>query len=434
MKVLTKEVFGWAMFDFANSSYTTVIITAIFNLYFIEGVVGDPNHGDYLWGMTLSISYLIVVLVSPILGAIADFSALKKRFLLFTSLVCVGFTAPLYFVGPGDLILAMTFVILSNIGFSMGENLISSFLPEITTKDHIGRVSGYGWGLGFLGGILALLGSIVILKSMDGDSLGYKLIYPFVALFFALSAIPTFLWVKERGTRHQDIQGLRAYAQIGYQQLMSTFRHLSDFKELVKLLFAFFFYNAGLITVIAFAVPYAKEVFGFEKGELIVLIIVSNVAASIGAILFGFIQDKIGAKRTLAITVAWWIVTVLGIYSVESQKGFWVMASMAGFGLGSAQSATRAMVGLFSPKSRLAEFYGFWGMFGKLSSILGLYSFGLLSYVTSSKKLALLSTAVFFIIGFIILLWINEKKGIQRSTSYDRDITKIEETGPADEL
>ncbi len=419
MKILNKEVFGWAMFDFANSSYTTVIITAIFNQYFISVVVGDPNRGDYLWGITLSISYLIVVFASPIVGAIADFSGSKKRFLLFTTLICVSFTAPLYFVGEGDLLFAMIFVILSNIGFSLGENLISSFLPEITTKEHIGRVSGYGWGLGFLGGILALLGSIVILKSFEDGSSAYPLIYPFVAVFFAVSVIPTFLWVKERGRRHQDIQGLKAYTQIGYQQLIKTFRHLGDFKELVKLLLAFFFYNAGLITVIAFAVPYAKDVFGFKNAELIVLIIVSNVAASIGAVLFGLIQDKIGAKRTLLITVAWWIITVLGIYSVESQKGFWVMASMAGFGLGSTQSATRAMVGLFSPKSKLAEFYGFWGVFGKLSSILGLYSFGLLSYMTLSKPLALLSTGAFFVVGFTMLLWVNEKKGIHQSKSYD---------------
>ncbi len=418
---LNKEILGWSLFDFANSSYTTVIITVVFSRYFVKVVVDDSsgNYGEYLWGMTLSISYALVVLFSPIVGAIADYSGNKKKYLIYAALWCIVFTMLLYFIERGDLYIAMLFIILSNFGYSMTENLISSFLPEITTSENIGKVSGFGWGLGYFGGILSLIISILILQWIEEGEYAVRVTCILIGVFFGLSALPSFLWLKERGLRMGVLTGMSGYTKIGYQRLKDTLIHLKDFKELIKLLIAYFFYYAGLMTVISYAAIYAEKVFHFKDTELIIMIIVINLTSSVGAFLFGYVQDKIGAKISLIISVLLWVGTILGIYYTTTQTGFWIMANIAGIGIGSTQSATRALVGLFSPSHKLAEFYGFWGFFGKLSSILGLYSFGLLSYILNSQRLALLSTLILFILGLILLFLIKESEGISHAKEYN---------------
>ncbi|MDH4127580.1 MAG: MFS transporter [Spirochaetota bacterium] len=421
--IINKEVFGWAMFDFANSSYTTIIITTIFSTYFVNVVVGE-NTGTFWWGLTLSISYLLVALSSPIVGAIADYSGSKKKFLFYFFLVCIIFTFLLFFVGKGDLYMGMLFVIVSNVGFAMGENLISSFLPEIASSKDIGMVSGFGWSFGYIGGILSLIGSLIILMNLDDKIFASRLTILFTAIFFAVSVVPTFVWLKDRSEKHR-LNGMSEYFKVGYNRLINTFHHVKIFKDLMKLLLAYFFYFAGLTVIISFSAIFAESAYKFSKEELILLIIFVNTTASIGAFVFGFVQDKIGAKLTLIFTLILWIITISLIYFIDGKLWFWILANVAGIGLGSTQSATRAMVGLFSPKPKLAEFYGFWGFFGKLSSILGPITFGLLSNFNSSKynlksdlKFALLSALVFFIIGFVILFLVNEKEGIRQAQAY----------------
>ncbi len=418
--ILTKEVFGWAMFDFANSSYTTIIITTMFGRYFINTVVGDniSNRGENLWGITLSISYLIVALVSPIIGTMADFASQKKKFLFITYIGCILFTALLYLVSNGDILIAIIFFILSNICFSLGENLISSFLPYIASHDKIGRVSGFGWGFGYIGGILALLVSIIIVKFFGDNVYSIRLTFLFTAIFFGLSAIPTFMWLKEdkKTIRHIHIT---SYFRIGYGRILNTFRNIMAFKELVKLLISYFFYYAGLITVISFSSNYAQKTFNFSNEELILLIIMINISSAFGAFVFGIIEDKITGKNTLIIALFMWVIVIGGIYLAQTKLIFWILACIAGIGIGNTQSATRAMVGLFSPLSKSSEFYGFWGFFGKLSSVLGIYLFGFLSYITNSQQLALLSTLCFFLLGLILTLWINEEKGVKHAVEYE---------------
>ncbi len=418
---LNKEIFGWAMFDFANSSYTTVIITAIFNVYFVNTIVGDEsNSGDFLWAIALSLSYFLVALLAPIIGAIADYSSQRKRFLFYSYLVCVIFTFLLIFTGKGTLTLAIIFLVLSNAGFAFSENLVSSFLPEIATKENMGRISGYGWGLGYFGGIFSLVGSLFLLNVFKDTWFEVRSTFAFTAIFFAVSAIPTFIWLRERTLAKPKVKGLLNYAKIGYQRLGKTFAHIRQFQELIKLLFAFFLYYAGLATVISYAAIYAKKTFRFSDESIILLLIISNSTAALGAILFGFIQDRIGAKKTLVSTLILWILVITGIYFTNSKSAFWVLTSMAGLGIGSTQSATRAMVGLFSPKTKSAEFFGFWGFFGKLSAILGIGAFGLLSLITDSQKLAMLSTITLFVLGFLLLMPVNEAKGIKNALDYEK--------------
>jgi UMF1 family MFS transporter len=416
-----REIFGFMMFDFANSSYTTVIITAVFNAYFVRAVVNEANRGELLWAISLSISYFLVMIFGPVCGAMADQTGRKKRFLFVTYLLCVIFTALLFFVKPGYVLMAMVFVILSNVGYSASENFVSSFLPDIAEEKEMGRISGYAWSFGYVGGILSLVICLLIIsfyKPAGNETLPIRLSALVTALFFGAAAIPTFLWVRERRRDATSDRG-DGYFRTAFHRLGATWRNVGKFKELAKFLIALFFFYAGIMVVISFASIYAQKELGFTPSMTVLLIIVVNVTAIIGAFLFGLLGDRIGLKRTVTITLIIWVVTVIVAYFIHTQKLFWIVANLAGIAMGASQSSARALVGLFSPKSKSAEFFGFWGFAGKFSAILGILSFGLLSYLFSSNRLAILSTILYFIVGLVILLFVNEKRGREAAVSYE---------------
>jgi len=393
-----REIFGFMMFDFANSSYTTVIITAVFNAYFVRAVVNEANRGELLWAISLSISYFLVMIFGPVCGAMADQTGRKKRFLFVTYLLCVIFTALLFFVKPGYVLMAMVFVILSNVGYSASENFVSSFLPDIAEEKEMGRISGYAWSFGYVGGILSLVICLLIIsfyKPAGNETLPIRLSALVTALFFGAAAIPTFLWVRERRRDATSDRG-DGYFRTAFHRLGATWRNVGKFKELAKFLIALFFFYAGIMVVISFASIYAQKELGFTPAMTVLLIIVVNVTAIIGAFLFGLLGDRIGLKRTVTITLIIWVVTVIVAYFIHTQKLFWIVANLAGIAMGASQSSARALVGLFSPTSKSAEFFGFWGFAGKFSAILGILSFGLLSYLFSSNRLAILSTIFYF--------------------------------------
>jgi UMF1 family MFS transporter len=416
-----REIFGFMMFDFANSSYTTVIITTVFGAYFVRAVVNQANRGELLWAVTLSISYALVMLLGPVLGAMADSTGLKKRFLFATYLLCVLFTALLFFVKPGFVALAMAFVVLSNAGYSYSENFVSSFLPDIAGEHEMGRISGYAWGFGYVGGLLSLALCLVIISSLEapGDGvLAIRLSTLVTALFFGIAAIPTFLWIRERRINRIPSMGMGGYFRTAFSRLGETAREVSRFGQLVKFLISLFFFYSGIAIVISFAVIYAQKELGFSPALSIVLVIVVNVTAVAGAFAFGFIGDRIGLKNTVLITLIVWIATVLAAYYTRSQRTFWTVACMAGVAMGASQSSARALVGLFSPRSKSAEFFGFWGFSGKLSAIVGLLSFGIMSSVFGSNRIAILTTLFYFVIGLIVLLFVNEKRGREAAVNY----------------
>jgi UMF1 family MFS transporter len=417
-----REIFGFMMFDFANSSYTTVIITALFNAYFVRFVVTAANKGELMWSITLSISYLLVIVFGPLFGALADYTGLKKRFLFFSYLLCVVFTGLLFFIKPGHIVYAMVFVVLSNVGFSASENFVSSFLPEIAGEKEMGRISGYAWSFGYVGGLLSLGLCLVILTyytpaGAEESFLPIRLSNLVTAGFFAAAAVPTFLWVRE--TRHKkEIPEGDTIFSIAFMRLSDTFRNITDFKELVKFLASFFFFYSGISVVIAFAAVYAQKELGFSAGMSVLMIIVVNITAAVGAFLFGFVEDRVGSKKTILITLVMWMVTVVTAFFLRSKAGFWGIANLAGLAMGASQSSARALVGLFSPKSKSAEFFGFWGLAGKASAILGIFSFGLMSYLFASNRLAILSTIFYFFVGTMILIFVNEKKGREVARNY----------------
>src|SRR3989338_961821 len=400
------------MYDFANSGYTTVVLTAVFNAYFVGVVAGNgadrSGTATLLWTVAMAITNLLVLASAPVLGAIADHGAHKKRFLALTTVGCVLFTAALGFVGRGDVALGMTLVILSSLMFASGENFMAAFLPEIASQKDMGRVSGYGWSLGYLGGLLVLGLCLVYIQWAQSQEQAVTQYVPvtmwITAVMFALAALPTFLWLRERAVPQALAPG-ENYIRIG-------FAHARHYRDLFRFLVTLAVYYCGINTVVVLAAIYAQEVMGFSMQENIMLILVVNVTAAIGALGFGLVQDRLGSVRTMAITLLVWIAALVIAYFTETRAAFWVVANLVGISLGSSQSAGRALVGQFSPPERSAEFFGLWGLAGKLAAVIGPLVYGLVTYMSrGNHRLALLSTCAFFIAGLLMLLTVNERRG-----------------------
>lgn len=402
------------MFDFANSSYTTVIVSVAFGIYFTSHVA-PPGAGDRLWGFGILLGNLIVCLLSPIVGAVADDSGRKKLFLFGTYAMCVAGTALLYFVTPGRVTLALTLFVISFVGFSFGENLAGAFLPEISTPRNIGRISGLGWGLGYFGG-LGCLALVLPLTSGRYPEL-FRLAWPATAAFFLVAALPTFLFLRERAPRGHGTA--LTYVRAGFRRLADTFAALRHFSELVKFLAVFFVYSMGLTAVIAFAGIFAARTLGFTMGELTALFMVLQLSSAGGAFFFGWLQDKLGASRTIQIALVLWILVSVGAYFCQTKGLFWAVGLTAGLGIGSLQSASRGLVGLFAPPSKSAEFFGFWGLAGKGAYMLGPFLFGLISSETESQRIAMLSTIAFFVLGLVGMAFVNEKRGHEEAAAWD---------------
>jgi MFS transporter, UMF1 family len=415
-----RELFAWAMYDFANSGYTTVVLTTIFNAYFVGVVAGAASGytegtGTLLWTVAVSIPNALVLVSAPVLGALADHYAAKKRFLGITTIGCVVCTALLALTGPGDVWLAMTLVVLSNLTFATGENLIAAFLPEISHQDGMGRVSAYGWALGYLGGLIVLAVCLAYVTQAQHHGLVAAQYVPvtmlIVAAAFALAATPTFLWLKERAIPVPLSHGGR-YLTVGFQRLRCTLAEGRRFRDLFRFLLALTLYYCGINTVVVLAAIFAQEIMGFGTSDTIVLVMVVNVTAAVGALLFGRIQDRLGSVPTLAVTLLIWIAAIGLAFWTTSRAGFWLVANLVGIALGSSQASGRALIGQFSPPTRAAEFFGLWGVAGKLAAIVGPLSYGLITYLTAGNhRLAILSTVFFFVAGLIMLATINEPRG-----------------------
>lgn len=405
------------MYDFANSGYTTVVWTAIFNTYFVGVVAAAHGNGTatLLWTLATGTTHLLVLASAPVVGAIADFGAHKKRFLAFTTAGCVLFTALLALVDRGDVALAIVFVILSGFMFASSENLIAAFLPEIATEQEIGRISGYGWSLGYLGGLLVLglcLAYIGWAEARGEEATQYVPVTMLItAAAFGIAAVPTFLWLKERA-RPTPLPPASTYLRVGFRRVYTTLAQARRFRDLFRFLVTLAVYYAGINTVVVLAAVYAQQVMGFGTRETVFLILVVNVTAAVGALVFGVIQDRLGSVRTLAITLGVWIAALVLAYFTETRAAFWVVANLVGLALGSSQSAGRALVGLLSPPGRTAEFFGLWGLAGKLAAIVGPVSYGVVTYLSQGDhRLALLTTTGFFIAGLVLLATVDERRG-----------------------
>ncbi|UYV19611.1 MFS transporter [Halomonas qaidamensis] len=433
-----REIFGWAMFDFANQAYTLLIITVVFGELFTTVIVGDRGDGfrlaNFLWSLALALSYLMVVLTAPLCGAVMDYRAEKKRFLLISYLATVATTAMLYFVEPGYVVVGLLLIILSNYAYSMGESFIAAFLPELGPPDALGKISGFGWALGYIGGLFAAGFTLMVLGEATADNFErIRWVGPFAAGFFLVAAIPTFLWMKERGVPQPH--GV-SYRRIAMQRVRSTFAELRYFKDLTIFLVSLLFSMAGVYIIIAFAFIYGAQVIGWEEGVRNIMFIIVQVTAAAGALGFGFLQDKLGAKRTYQMTLALWVIAIIAIwatpeltdwvnsrYAVEwqAQHVFLVVGCLAGLSLGSSQSASRALVGLFSPLEKSAEFFGFWGLANKLAGVFGIVMLGVLQTLIGLQASILLCVAL-FVIAMLICAVVNEQRGRDAALAWERSV------------
>ncbi len=415
-----KELLAWALYDFANSGYTTVVQTTIFSAYFVGVVAGaaqgvSPGLSTLLWSLAIGIANFIVMISGPLVGAMADHRACKKLFLMISSVGCIVSTALLALVGPGDIWLGMMLVILSAIMFASGENLIAAFLPEIVLEENMGKMSGYGWSLGYFGGLLTLgicLAYITWAKLHGFSETQYVPVTLLItAAIFALAATPTFLWLRERAIPVVWDKSLSSL-QVSYARLAHTFKEAARFRDLLWFLITLGVYQSGVSTVVVLAAIYAQEVIGFDTQSLIILIMVVNVTAAVGAFICGHLQDRMGSVPTLAITLVIWIIAVLAALFATTSLDMWIAGNLIGLAMGASQAVGRALVSKFSPSERAGEFLGLWGLVNRLSAILGPLSYGLINYLSNGNhRTSLLSTLAFFIVGLLLLSKVNESRG-----------------------
>ncbi|HET7549639.1 MAG TPA: MFS transporter [Usitatibacter sp.] len=412
--VARREVWAWAMYDFANSGYTTVVLTAVFNAYFVSVVAANADWATFAWTAALSVSYLGVIVLGPILGAWSDAHAAKKPLLAISTVICIAGTVALALAGPGTIGWAVGAIIVSNIAYSMGENLCAAFLPELARPEALGKVSGWGWSLGYFGGILALAISLAWVMSAPSRGATSAQAVPgtmiITAAVYGLAALPTFLFLRERAVP-AEVPG----ARVAFARLMQTAHAARTYKDLLLVFACGTLYQAGVATVIALAAIYAEQVMGFETHETIILILVVNVTAAVGAFGFGYAQDRIGKVAALRVTIVGWIaMTVVAFFSTTAGM-FWVAANLAGLCMGSSQSAGRALVAYLSPVDRASEFFGLWGVAIRLAAILGPLTYGAVTWLThGNHRLAILLTGAFFLASLAVLAFVDEARGRSR--------------------
>jgi UMF1 family MFS transporter len=394
------------MYDFANSGYTTVVITAVFSRYFVDAICGGAPWATFAWTAALSVSYATVLLSGPPIGAWADAHAAKKRLLLISTTGCVVFTALLYYAQPGAILLALALIAVSNYFFGVGENLIAAFLPELASSKAMGRVSGWGWSFGYLGGLVALgICLAYLLSTQKPASETVPVTMLITAVFFAVAATPTFLFLKERAVPQPQNES-------PWARLRQTLQHSRQYHDLRLFLLCILFYQAGVTAVVALAAIYAGEVMKFTMQQTIMLILVVNVTAAIGAFGFGYLQDRIGHIRAVAVTLVGWIVMVVLAGFSETATMFWIAANLAGLCMGSSQAAGRAVVGYLAPPARLAEFFGLWGLAVKAASIFGPLTYGAVTWIfDGNHRLGIFATGIYFVVGLVLLKGIDIERG-----------------------
>jgi len=427
-----RELFGWAMFDFANQAYTLLIITVIFGDLFtrvIVGPVGDSDDyrlGNLLWSLALAVSYLMVVVAGPICGAAMDARRRRKRYLFISYVATVVCTAALWWVEPGWVITAMVLIIISNFAYALGEGFIASFLPSLGPRQALGWISGMGWALGYLGGLIATAFALSFLGDVSAENYDrIRLVGPLAAVFFLLAAIPTFVYVREPLTTEvHPIVPL-------WHRLRTTWAALDQFADLRRLLVSIFFCMAGLYIIISFAFIYGSQVIGWDEQVRILMFVIVQVTAAVGALVFGYGQSYLGARRTYLITLMLWMVAIVVLWQTpniallaqsfghawQPQYIFLFAGCLAGLGLGASQSAGRALVGMLTPYDKAAEFFGFWGMTAKLAAVFGLLGLGLLQ-----AWVGLATAIVFCLLLFMIAFWtalsINAQRGQHQADAW----------------
>jgi UMF1 family MFS transporter len=395
------KIFSWTLFDFANTAFYVIVLTVGYPLYFKEVITSSSPNSDFLWGLSFSISMLIVALISPLLGAVADSGAGKKNFLATFTALCILATAALFFTGESMIFTGILLLVLANIGFEAGLVFYDAFLPEITNPGSYGRVSGYGFAVGYVGSLVTLAIAFPLYQDgfIEANLLNVRLSFVLAAGIFLFFAIPIFIFVPDQQRRFKLPKNFIA---IGYNRVSSTFREIRSYRNVAIFLLAYFLYIDGVNTVIIFSSIFARESLRMDLTEIIILFMIVQTSAIIGSIIFGILSDHIGHKKTLSITLFIWIAVVVSAFFVYEKNIFFIVAGVAGMALGSSQSTSRSLMSKLTPLEKKTEFFGFYSFFGKASAVLGPLVFGLISSVIDQRT-AIVSVAFFFVAGLLIL-------------------------------
>ncbi len=394
--VRRREIFGWCCYDFANSAFITVVITVVYGPYFTGVVAAGWAGANTLWSVILAASQVVVMVFGPALGVLADVTGSKKKFLLSMMWVCSAATAALWLTGPGTVALAAGLVIVAYAAFSFGENFCASFLSELSTPANCGRISGYGWSFGYLGG-LGALGLAMLVLSVSPD--GVRWVFVVTALFMVAATLPVLLLLRERKLPESHVA---RWWQLGWESVLRAARDLPQHRDLLRFFWAFLLYMSGLGAVVAFAAIYSVEVLGFTTGEKLVLFASLQISSALGALAFGWWQDRAGSVNMLTAALLLWCLVAVGAYFCQTKEMFFLVGNVAGLAIGSCQAGSRAVVSLLSPRERAAEFFGFWGVFGKFAAVVGPLFMGVLADMFD-LRVAVLSTLVFFVGGLLVL-------------------------------
>lgn len=436
-----KEVFAWSMYDFANQPFTNLVVTFIYGTFFTTVIASNEITGTQQWSHAVSFTAVIVALLSPLMGAVADRGGYRKMFMFFFTWLTIGATLSLYFVLPGEVHRALFWFIIANIGFEMGSVFCNAYLPDISHSKNIGRISGYGWSLGYVGGLIALALAMLLLVQTDtpvfgfgkGESGAYENIRAtnlLVAVWFAIFSIPTFLFVSDR---KPDTKALLSNVKYTVKDFRHTVRELKEYPQIIRFLLARLVYNDGLVTIFAFGGIYAAGSLDFTFDEIMTLGIVLNITAGLGAFLMGFLDDKVGGRLTIKVSLIGLMTAIflaviapdirpqlqllLGGSSVSQwingKNVFWIAAVIIGVFSGPNQAASRSLMGRFTPESKKNEFFGFFAFSGKATAFIGPLLLGTLTVAFESQRVGISVIFIFFVLGYILLHRVNEEEGMK---------------------
>tara|TARA_B100001248_G_C27397898_1_gene467095 strand:- start:3095 stop:4348 length:1254 start_codon:yes stop_codon:yes gene_type:complete len=393
-----KQVFSWALYDFANQPFTTIIVTFIYSIFFVNEIALNEQYGTTMWSYAIAITAIVVSFLSPILGALADSIGYRKFFLtVFTWITCLC-SVFLFFPQNGQVFFALTLFVIANICFELSGVFCNSYLHDLSDKKNIGTISGFAWGLGFIGGLLALFLSFVL---FDLDSFGIRKINILVGVWFFIFSIPTIVFLKDR--KRKKISKYHVLNSVTI--IKNTFKQISQYKVITQFLISRLFFNDGLVTIFALGGVYASTTVGFTNEEVMYLAIILNLAAGIGSLVFGLIEDKIGVLKVIRLTLVILIIATLIAFIAPETKYpkelFWFSGILLGLMVGPNQSCSRSLMAQLTPSNKMNEFFGFYAFTGKATSFLGPLLFGFITHIYN-QQIALLVVILLFFIGFLL--------------------------------
>lgn len=418
-----KSILGWCFYDFANSSFTTIVVTFIYSAFFADYIVGNSSLGQIYWGNAVTVCAIIIAILSPIMGAIADQGGLRKTFLFIWTMICIIFSVLLYFPTKGDIYFALGVFIVANVAFEMGCVFCNAYVPTLTTKKNMGKISGYGYAFGYLGGLLALVVGLVTIALPDQPMFGittengqnFRSMNLLVAIWFFIFSIPTFLWLKKDNKKNHINKNL---IKNSFKQLSITYKDIKKYKNTVRFLIARLFYNDALITIFSFGGIIAKGVYNFNLEKMLIFGITLGVSAGIGAYFMGFVDDKIGAKKTIQYSNLLLLIATCLVVFVDNENIFWIAGILVGFSSGPNQSSSRSLMSRFSPKDKQNEFFGFFAFSGKITAFLGPFLLAQVTHISliyfdvsneTAQRLGVSVVLLLLILGSAMLSFVNEE-------------------------